>query len=141
VARRRYLLQTRSTDLDWLGHVNNVVYGEYLQEARVDLITQWRGALDTHAELSMVVAKQEIVYVRPLHFRPQPVAVDSWIEHVGTTSYTFAQEVREPEGDVLYARGSCVIVQMDKATERSSPLSQELRAHLLTFGDDGLPSS
>ena len=136
MARRRYLLQTRSTDLDWLSHVNNVVYGEYLQEARVDVLTQWRDGL-THPELSMVVAKQEIEYRRPLHFRPEPVAIDSWIERVGTTSYTFVQEIREPEGDVLYARGRCVVVQVDNASERPAALSDPLREHLLTYADEG----
>jgi acyl-CoA thioester hydrolase len=136
MARRRFLLQTRTTDLDWLGHVNNVVYGEYLQEARVDVIAQWRGGVD-HAEHSTVVAKQEIVYRRPLHFRPEPVAVDSWVDRVGTTSYTFTQEIREPEGDLLYARGTCVMVLVDKVTERPTPLPVALREHLLAYSDEG----
>ena len=49
--RRRYLLQVRTTDLDWLQHVNNTTYADYLQEARVDLLTQWRGAVLSHPEL------------------------------------------------------------------------------------------
>lgn len=134
--RRRHLLQLRTTDLDWLGHVNNSVYGDYLQEARVDLLSGWRGAALSHPELSMVVASLEITYKRSLRFRPELVAIDTWAEKVGRTSYTLAHEIREPEGDVLYVAARSVMVQVDKATERPSPLDPDLRAHLLTLSDD-----
>ena len=136
MARRRYLLQPCSTNLDWLGHVNNVAFGEYLQEARVDVLTQWRDGL-THPELSMMAAKQEIEYRRPLHFRSEPVAIDSWIARVGTTSFTFVQEIREPDGDVLYAGDRCVVVQVDNASERPTALSDPRREHLLSYADEG----
>ena len=41
----------RWADLDLLGHVNNVVYVDYLQEARVDMLrAHGRGAPVTLAE-------------------------------------------------------------------------------------------
>lgn len=33
-----YLIQLRRTDIDAFGHVNNVVYVNYLDEARADLL-------------------------------------------------------------------------------------------------------
>ena len=136
MSRRRYLLQVRTTDLDWLQHVNNTTYADYLQEARVDLLTLWRGAGLSHPELAMVVRSLEISYERSLHYRPEAIAIDTWTEKVGTTSYTLAHEIREPEGDVLYARARSVMVQIDKATERPSPLDADLRAHLQSLTDD-----
>jgi len=135
--RRRYLLQVRSTDLDWLQHVNNTTYADYLQEARVDLLTTWRGSVLSHPELSMVVRALEISYERSLHFRAEPIAIDTWTEKVGTTSYTLAHEVREPEGDLVYARARSVMVQIDKASERPAPLEPGLREHLESLVDDG----
>jgi acyl-CoA thioester hydrolase len=134
--RRRYLLQVRSTDLDWLQHVNNTTFADYLQEARVDLLTMWRGAQLSHPELSMVVRSLEISFDRPLHYRPEPIAIDTWTEKVGTTSYTLGHEIREPEGEVVYARARSVMVQIDKATERPSPLDEDLRVHLQSLTDD-----
>jgi acyl-CoA thioester hydrolase len=136
VARRRFLLQVRTTDLDWLQHVNNSVYGDYLQEARVDLLSTWRGAGLTHPELSMVVANLEITYRRSIHFRPEPVAIDTWTEKVGRTSYTLAHEIREPGSDVVYAVARSVMVLVDKATERPTPLGDELRDALEAWTDD-----
>ena len=135
MARRRYLLQVRTTDLDWLQHVNNSVYGDYLQEARVDLLSGWRGSDLSHPELSMVVASLEIAYRRSLHFRAAPVAIDTWTEKVGRTSYTLGHEIREPDGDVVYATSRSVMVLIDKASERPTPLSDDLRDYLSTWTD------
>ena len=43
--RHRYACPIRWADLDLLGHVNNVRYVDYLQEARVDLMRahRWSG--------------------------------------------------------------------------------------------------
>jgi acyl-CoA thioester hydrolase len=141
VARRRYLLQLRTTDLDWLQHVNNSVYADYLQEARVDLLSTWRGTTLAHPELSMVVASLELSYKRSVHFRPTPIAIDTWTEKVGRTSYTLAHEIREPEGDVLYVVARSVMVLVDKATERPTPLGDELREHLLSISDSPVEPS
>jgi len=141
VARRRFLLQVRTTDLDWLQHVNNSIYGDYLQEARVDLLSSWRSTPLTHPELSMVVANLEITYKRSVHFRPEPIAIDTWTEKVGRTSYTLAHEIREPDADIVYAVARSVMVLVDKATERPTPLGEELRTHLLSATDDAATSS
>jgi len=136
MARRRYLLQVRTTDLDWLQHVNNSVYGDYLQEARVDLLSGRQGATLSHPELSMVVASLEIAYRRSLHFRAAPVAIDTWTEKVGRTSYTLGHEIREAESDVVYATARSVMVLVDKATERPTPLPDDLRDYLMSWNDE-----
>jgi acyl-CoA thioester hydrolase len=136
MARRRYLLQVRTTDLDWLQHVNNSVYGDYLQEARVDLLSGVRGSELSHPELSMVVASLEVAYRRSLHFRPQPVAIDTWTEKVGRTSYTLGHEIREPAADVVYATARSVMVLVDKASERPTPLPDDLRDYLMSWSDE-----
>jgi acyl-CoA thioester hydrolase len=136
MARRRFLLQVRTTDLDWLQHVNNTTYADYLQEARIDALSLWRGARPSDPQLSMVVRSLEISYERSLHFRPEPIAIDTWALKVGTTSYTLAHEIREPAGDIVYTRARSVMVQVDKATERPSPLDPDLRAYLQSLTDD-----
>ena len=132
--RHRYLLQTRTADLDWLGHVNNVVYGTYLQEARMEIILRWRGGL-RHPAQDTVVARFEIDYRAVLNHRDEPVAVDTWVERMGTTSYTFAHEIREPDADVVYAVGRSVLVQVDNETMRPVPLDDTLREYLAQFAD------
>jgi len=134
VPAHRFLFRTRTADLDWLGHVNNVVYGAYLQEARMDVIMQWRGGL-RHPTQDTVVARVEIDYREILNHRPGPVAVDTTVERIGTTSYTFAHAVLDPGSGTVYARGRSVLVQVDNTTMKPTPVDESLRAFLGQFAD------
>jgi len=134
VARHRFVLHTRTADLDWLGHVNNVVYGEFLQEARMALIMQWRGGL-RHPRQDTVVARIEIDYVSILEHSPEPFVVETWTERVGRTSYTLAHEVRELDGPAVYARGRSVLVQVDNQTMKPAEIEDSMREFLATFAD------
>ena len=69
----RHLVQVRSTDLDWLGHVNNTAFPVFFQEARVALQHGWRGGL-RHDEVDTVMARLEVDHLRQLHLRAEPVA-------------------------------------------------------------------
>ena len=69
--RHLYQCPLRWADLDLLGHVNNVTYVDYLQEARVDLFrthAPGQSAPDDLAE-GVVVVRHEVTYVSPLTFR------------------------------------------------------------------------
>lgn len=132
--RHRYLFQTRTADLDWLGHVNNVVFGTYLQEARMQIIMRWRGGL-RHLTQDTVVARVEIDYRAILGHREEPVAVDTWVERLGTTSYTFAHEVLDPADGTVYAHGRSVLVQVDNASMKPTPVDASLRDYLGQFAD------
>ena len=75
MARHIYLCPLRWADMDALGHVNNVIYVDYLQESRVDM-------LRTHAPATggeqlaegTVVVRHEVEFVAPLVFRFDPGA-------------------------------------------------------------------
>ena len=137
MARRRFLLQLRTSDLDWLGHVNNALYAEYLMEARVDLAYDFRGGSLTLPDLATVVANQDITYKQPLHYRPEPVAIDTWVERIGHTSYTLGHIVHEPDSDVVYATARTVMVQVDKSTGRPRNIGDPFRLYLEQFVDPG----
>src|ERR1700755_1212714 len=66
----------RWADMDLLGHVNNVVYVDYLQEARVDMLrTHGRAARTGDLAEGVVVVRQEVSYLAPVNFRCQSDAV------------------------------------------------------------------
>jgi acyl-CoA thioester hydrolase len=131
----------RTHDLDWMGHVNNAAFAEYLQEARVDLNYDFRGGLSM-PDLATVVAALEITYKQPLHFAPEPVAIDTWVERVGRTSYTLGHEVRsaEPDTDILYATARTVMVQVDRSTEKPRNIGDPFRLYLEQYVDPDVPA-
>ena len=135
--RHVYYCPLRWGDMDALGHVNNVVYVDYLQEARVDM-------LSVHApqaggeELGegVVVAKHEVEFVRPLRFRPDPVRIESWVTNIRAASFTMDYEILDEHPDgarVLYARASTSLTPFVFAAERPRRIRPEERAVLEQF--------
>src|SRR3712207_9526245 len=80
VTRHLYRCPLRWADMDALGHVNNVTYVDYLQEARVDVFRLHapRPGGEELAE-GVVVVRHEVDYLTPLAFRRQPVSIDVWV--------------------------------------------------------------
>jgi acyl-CoA thioester hydrolase len=103
-------LAVRWSDLDSYGHVNNVKYFDYLQEARIQLFTDalgWTGAAGSEI---WVLVRQDLDYRRPLDFRVAPYEVRTVISAVGNRSVTFGAEIRDPADGTLYATARSVMV-------------------------------
>ncbi|MBC2933182.1 thioesterase family protein [Nocardioides sp. zg-1228] len=119
----RYSVHVRFSDVDVYGHVNNVKYFEYFQEARIQLM------MASGAELGqghhLVVAQVDVDYRRPILFRPEPYDCRTWISRIGTTSVVFDSVVRD--GEEVLARARVVGVCMDSATGRPAPVPDVLR--------------
>ncbi|HET7328259.1 MAG TPA: thioesterase family protein [Nocardioidaceae bacterium] len=135
--RHVYYCPLRWGDMDALGHVNNVVYVDYLQEARVDM-------LSLHAPQSggeelgegVVVAKHEVEFVRPLVFRPEPVRIESWVTDIRAASFTMDYEILDehPDGSrIVYARAATLLTPFVFSAERPRRIRAEERAVLDRF--------
>jgi acyl-CoA thioester hydrolase len=115
----RYPIHVRFSDVDVYGHVNNVKYFEYFQEARLLLNARlWRDVPTGTPPPSLVVAQTNVDYKVPLLFRSEPYECWSWISHVGQTSAVIESEI--VDGDTLLARARVVIVFFDSQTQRAA---------------------
>ncbi len=117
----------RFSDLDPLGHVNNVVFHDYLQEARVGLLRNLdfvRGP-----GFAQVVVKQEITHRKPLLLAPEPVQIETWIEHLGNSSYSIRYRIIDEHGDCA-AEASTLMAVVEPESGRPIRMSAELRALL-----------
>jgi acyl-CoA thioester hydrolase len=134
----------RWADLDALGHVNNVVYLRYLQEARVDMLFV-HAARHGAEKLAggVVVSRHEIGYRAPLHFRPAPVRVETWVADVRAASFTLGYEVLDesPSGErTVYAVASSVLVPYDLADGRPRRVAPKERTVLEAFYEPDGPA-
>jgi len=119
-----YAVQVRFSDVDVYGHVNNVKYFEYFQEARIQLmVAQGR---ELGAGHHLVVAQTDVDYRRPILFRPEPYDCRTWVSRIGSTSVVFESVVRD--GDEVLARAKVVGVCMDSESGRPAPVPEEFRA-------------
>lgn len=86
-----YRCPLRWSDMDAYGHVNNVVFLRYLEEARIDfLFRQPPGEGGSTFSEGSVVARHEVDYLRPLVHRHEPVTVESWVTRLNVASFTIA---------------------------------------------------
>lgn len=127
----------RWADMDALGHVNNVVYLRYLQEARVDMLfvhAPKHGA--EKLARGVVVARHEIGYRSPLHFRPEPIRVETWVRRIDVATFTLGYEVVDESADgerAVYAVASSVLVPYDLGSGHPRRVAAPERAVLETF--------
>lgn len=123
MGRIRFTVEQRYADLDTMGHVNNVAYLTYLQEVRLKLLVRLLG--DRLFRMNHVVVRNEIDYLSSLGLSPEGVVIDTWVERIGSSSYTVAYDVLAPSGEVA-ARAKTVLVHLDESGA-ASPLPQEQR--------------
>lgn len=139
--RHTYECPLRWADMDLLGHINNVAYLDYLQEARIALMS-------AHPELSkhgtdegLVVVRHELEFLAPLKFRKRPVLIDSWVTEIKAGSFVAAYEIYETvpsqdggaEGRIVYLRASSRLAAMVLDTGSPRRISPVERAVLETY--------
>ncbi|MBX6372210.1 MAG: acyl-CoA thioesterase [Acidothermus sp.] len=130
--RYTFRCQVRWDDMDAFGHVNNVPFVAYMQEARTGMLFAGDAERDAPDLIKgVVVARHEIDYRRPLVWRPEPIEIDVWTADVRASSFTLRYEMRDqlakPEPVVL-AEALTVLVPYDLASgrpRRVSPAEKE----------------
>ncbi len=113
-------VQMRFSDLDVMGHVNHARFLTYIEDARVALLRQLAESAE-QSDASMILAHIDLDYLHPLTLGSESVAVDIWIDQVGSKSFTVKQEVRQ--GEEVAARGSTIMVAFDYSTQSTRMLS------------------
>ena len=148
MARVHVDLQLRWGEQDSYGHINNVSYARYLEEARVRVF--WRGSAreqtgmehhfrgDTPDGLNMLVASQHIEFLRVLEYSDQPITVELWIGGLGGSTLEIHYEIIDGSipGRTVVARAVTVAVVVDGATLRPIRLTEEGKAAVEPWRDE-----
>ena len=132
----------RWSDMDAYGHVNNVVFLTYLEEARVDMLFVMGADLGGQALADgVLVARHEIDYKAPLVFHSRGVDIVMWVSAVKGASFEIRYEVRDE--DTVFATAASVLVAYDLPAGRPRRLSDEERQFLGRYRkqDDPQPTS
>jgi acyl-CoA thioester hydrolase len=115
--RHVFLRMVRFADIDSQGHVNNVRFLDYLEDARFGMFHIDPYNAGEQPFKGLVVTRHEIDYRRPLGFRSEPVRVETWVTEIRPVRFTLAYEIRDDED--LYVTATSVIVAYD--VERAAP--------------------
>ncbi|GAA1321321.1 acyl-CoA thioesterase [Leucobacter albus] len=150
MARAHVELQLRWGDQDAYGHVNNVAYARLLEEARVRVL--WMGAateptgLEQHfnagetAEHMMLVASQQIEFVRVLDYSARPVIVEMWIGKLGGANLEIHCEILDGAATerTVVARAITAAVMVDSKTVRPTKITGPAREAVAAWMDEPL---
>ena len=123
-------IQTRWLDNDVYGHVNNSVYGHYVDTA----INDWligNGIVDLRGAVGLIglVVETRCVFFDSVAF-PDRLEAGLRIAALGNSSVTFEVGIFRHGEAQASALGVCVHVYVDRATQRPVPLPDALKAVL-----------
>jgi len=131
-------LAVLAEDIDGLGHVNNIVYLRWVQDAAT---AHWNHSAtrEQKAEYVWVVVRHEIDYLKPA--MPGDVLVAR--THVGELSgarFDRHVEIWRPTDNTMLARARSVWVAIDARTGRPRRVSETLRARFYVSDEEAAPS-
>ena len=96
-------IHVRFSDVDLLGHVNNVRYFDYVHEAYVEVLMGVFQEARVSGTVETVVVRHEMNHVGQMNLRPEPYDVWSRVAGLGRTSVTL--RVRDPRRRHGVSRG------------------------------------
>ncbi|HEY6821120.1 MAG TPA: thioesterase family protein [Burkholderiales bacterium] len=119
-------------DMDAMGHVNNIVYFRYMEQARIswfESLLPSSAAWKTHG---IVIANASCNYRRAIVY-PGTVEVKVFTGEPGGSSIATYYELRVGHDPEPYADGAAVVVFIDMATQKAMRIPDAIR-ELLTEG-------
>lgn len=115
-----------ASDIDQLGHVNNVTYLRWVQDAAV---AHWQAAAPAadQARLIWVVVRHEIDYRRPAFLEDQIIA-RPWVGTASGRRFERHTELLRASDRRLLARARTVWCPLDRESGRMAGVSPEVRS-------------
>lgn len=119
-----YRLQVRFSDCDMMQHVNNAVYLNYFEEARIHYFRQMLGTDWDWKKAGVLLRKNELEYLKPVYLH-EPVEIFVYLKHIGEKSFTLSYEVKVL--NEVKTTGSSVLVCYDSVNKCSIPIPKRMK--------------
>ena len=116
----RFEIGTRFSDMDKVGHVNNVAIADLLQEGRNRFI--YALGLINAAPAGLVVAAMNIEFAGDV-FHPAPVSIEVGVLDIGRSSFRIAEVIHQNGRAAVYAE----VVQVGRGSNGVTSLPDAWR--------------
>ena len=122
-------VQSRWMDNDAYGHINNAVYYSFFDTA-VNRYLIDNNVLDIFkSETIGLVIETQCKYFSPIVY-PDLVRVGMKVTHLGNSSVKFEVAIFKNDDDIASAAGHFVHVYVDRKSNKSTPIPQNVRTLL-----------
>jgi acyl-CoA thioester hydrolase len=121
------LLRVRHYEMDALGHVNNAVYQNYLEQAAIEHSESLGFNFELYQELGgvFVMRRVEIDYLRPA-VASDTLEITTWLEEIRGTRARRRYEIRKQNKDDLLVTAEALWVWVDTKSMRPRPIPDVL---------------
>jgi len=118
-------------DMDAQGHVNNVVYYRYMENARIAYYQRiGKYGLQDDTGVTFVLAANACRYRIPLTY-PGTVLVGARVSEIGADRATMRYLIVTESGRRVAAEGDAVLVAFDVERQKKAPFPAALRERIL----------
>jgi acyl-CoA thioester hydrolase len=121
-------IRTRFCESDALGHINNVSFFIYLEQARVDFFMDAQ-ILENLNDWSFVAASAHCDFIKQA-FVNQNLVVKTWVSQIGRTSLKLKHQILDQNNEELIAEGEVVLVSYNVTEQKTEPLSEQIKEKL-----------
>lgn len=133
------LLRVRHYEMDALGHVNNAVYQNYLEQAAIEHSEHLGLTLDVYRQVGgvFVMRRVEIDYLRPA-VAGDTLEVTTWLKEMRGTRALRCYEIRKKNEDNLLVTAETLWVWVDAQTMRPRPIPSVMLDKFLQIQNPGV---
>ena len=126
-------VKVRFSETDALGHISNISYFIYLEEARTELFADLGFGRDIN-NWKIILASASCDFVSQGYYN-QKLGVQTAVSRIGNSSFQVVHEIKDAESGELVAKGQASAVHFNFKTQKSEALPeanrQMLEKHLL----------
>ncbi len=120
-------------ETDAFGHLNNVSFVAYMEEARFSLFRQMKifDPKDLFT-LELILAKIECEYRKIVRYGDK-ITIYTRVLKIGSSSFTLEHLFLREGDETVVARGRAVLVSFDHESGRPKPLPEQLKRKLRKY--------
>ncbi len=130
---KSFTLKPRFSETDALGHINNTSIAVWFETGRMEFLSEVFVELGDE-QPSWFMATQTIDYLGESFFGVE-TRMDVCVAHVGNSSFTLGCNMYQNNKHTV--RGTAVLVYVDRATKKPTPIPQVMRDILEAEVDEG----
>jgi len=128
-------------DMDSLGHVNNIVYLQYFETARIEYLVHL--GLDppgpTWREFGLIIAANSCRFITPVTF-PDTLSVGARVSAIGEDRLIMDHVAVSQRLGKVAAEGDAVVVSYDYVAGRRTPFPEDVREAITALEGRELPA-
>lgn len=127
--KSRLPIQIRFSDVDVVGHVNNIIFFAYYDTGKAAFMAELLGRKISWNEVDTVVANVDCAFISPI-FYGENIEVLTTCVGIHDKSFRLLQMIRNSDTEEVKSVCETVMVSFDPNTQKAAPLSDEWREKL-----------